>query len=55
MLPAGRTARLGLSAVIETRAGAIAYWALRHEPGKPDFHWADAFVVRLEPMPPETH
>ncbi|MEO8604965.1 MAG: DOMON-like domain-containing protein [bacterium] len=41
--------RLGLSAVIEADDGALSYWALRHPPGKPDFHHADAFALRLEP------
>lgn len=39
--------RLGLSAVLETRTGALSYWALRHTPGQPDFHHTDAFA--LEP------
>lgn len=46
-LPTGRALRLGLCAVIETRAGAIAYWALRHMPGKPDFHQPDTFALEL--------
>jgi len=40
--------RLGLSAVIESREGTLSYWALRHPAGKPDFHHADAFALRLE-------
>ncbi len=40
--------RLGLSAVIESRDGSLSYWALRHPAGKPDFHHADAFALRLE-------
>lgn len=40
--------RLGLSAVIETADGDIAYWALRHAPGKPDFHHTDAFALAIE-------
>jgi hypothetical protein len=42
--------RLGLTAVIESRDGGIAYWALRHPPGQPDFHHSDGFA--LEPAPP---
>ena len=38
---------LGLSAVIEERDGALSYWALRHAPGKPDFHHRDAFALEL--------
>jgi hypothetical protein len=41
--------RLGLSAVIESSDGARSYWALRHPGGKPDFHDALAFTLRLEP------
>jgi hypothetical protein len=38
---------LGLSAVIEERNGRISYWALRHPPGKPDFHHPDCFALEL--------
>ena len=40
-------ARIGLSAVIEEEDGAISYWALRHAPGKPDFHHPEAFAMEL--------
>ncbi|HYV56847.1 MAG TPA: DOMON-like domain-containing protein [Myxococcaceae bacterium] len=40
--------RLGLAAVIEDARGVLSYWALRHRPGRPDFHHADAFALRLE-------
>jgi len=39
--------RVGLSAVMEETSGAITYWALRHAPGKPDFHHAEAFALEL--------
>lgn len=39
--------RVGLSAVIEERSGALSYWALRHAPGKPDFHHRRAFALAL--------
>ncbi len=39
--------RVGLSAVIEERDGALSYWALRHPPGKPDFHHRRAFALDL--------
>lgn len=39
--------RLALCAVIEDRSGTISYWALRHPPGKPDFHHPDGFVLEL--------
>lgn len=38
---------LALSLVIEEESGALSYWALRHAPGKPDFHHADAFALEL--------
>jgi len=46
------TLRLGLSAVVEAHDGARSYWALRHPPGRPDFHHPDTFAVTLEPAPP---
>lgn len=39
--------RLGLSAVIEDDEGILSYWALKHRPGKPDFHHPDAFALEL--------
>ena len=41
--------RIALSAVVETEDGALSFWALRHPPGKPDFHHAEGFALRLEP------
>jgi len=38
---------LGLSAVIEDLSGSLSYWALKHPPGKPDFHHADAFALEI--------
>ena len=38
---------IALSAVIETRDGAKSYWALKHPPGKPDFHHPDCFALKL--------
>jgi len=40
--------RVGLSAVIEETNGVKSYWALRHPPGKPDFHHADGFALELK-------
>jgi hypothetical protein len=40
--------RLGLSAVVEAADGGLSYWALRHPPGKPDFHHIDAFALQLD-------
>ena len=39
--------RLGLSAVIEANDGTLSHWALKHPPGKPDFHHPDSFVLEL--------
>jgi hypothetical protein len=41
--------RLGLCAVIEEEPRRLTYWALRHPPGKPDFHHAHGFMLELEP------
>jgi hypothetical protein len=41
------TLSLALSAVVEERDGALSYWALRHFPGKPDFHHPEAFALEL--------
>jgi hypothetical protein len=38
---------LGLSAVVEENDGTISYWALKHPPGKPDFHHPDCFALEL--------
>jgi hypothetical protein len=43
---AGKIA-VGLSAVMEEQGGTNSYWALRHPPGKPDFHHRDAFALEL--------
>jgi len=40
---------LGLSALIEDRAGHMSYWALKHPPGKPDFHHQDCFAHEFSP------
>jgi hypothetical protein len=37
----------GVSAVIEEQGGTLSYWALKHAPGKPDFHHPDAFTLAL--------
>lgn len=49
-VPAG--ARIGLSAVIEETDGTKSYWALRHPPGRPDFHHPDCFALTLGAPPP---
>jgi hypothetical protein len=39
--------RLAIATVIELADGSHGYWALRHPPGKPDFHHAGGFDLRL--------
>jgi hypothetical protein len=39
---------LALSTVVEDRDGALSYWAIRHTPGRPDFHHPDAFALELD-------
>ena len=41
--------KLALCAVVEEENGLLSYWALRHPPGKPDFHHPDAFALEIEP------
>jgi hypothetical protein len=40
--------RLALTAVVEEDNGTLSYWALKHAPGKPDFHHPDGFVLELQ-------
>jgi hypothetical protein len=40
--------RLALSAVVEDDSGRLSYWALKHPPGRPDFHHPDAFALEIE-------
>lgn len=47
-LPIGDARRIALSAVIEEIDGTKSYWALRHPPGKPDFHHPDGFALQLD-------
>ena len=39
--------RLGLCAVIEAADGQLSYWALRHPPGRADFHHVEGFHMTL--------
>ena len=50
LVPHGRLLRLGLSAVVEDVDGILSYWALRHPPGKPDFHHTDTFALQLDKL-----
>jgi len=42
-----RTLKLAVTAVVEDDSGTLSYWALKHAPGKPDFHHMDGFVLEL--------
>jgi len=44
--------RLALSAVIERADRTLSYWAVAHPSGKPDFHHAAGFAVRLSDRNP---
>jgi hypothetical protein len=48
--PAYSNAKLAiaLAAVIEDDDGTLSYWALVHPSGKPDFHHAGAFALKLD-------
>jgi hypothetical protein len=39
--------QFALSAVIEEESGTLSYWALKHAPGKPDFHFPGGFLFEL--------
>ena len=47
---AGAAFDAALSAVLREKAGGIAYWALAHPAGKPDFHDPASFAAEL-PLP----
>jgi len=47
VLQSVRTLKLALSAVLEDDGGNLSYWALKHAPDKPDFHYPDGFVLEL--------
>lgn len=46
--PQGGGLRIALSTVVEDREGSLSYWALRHPPGRPDFHHPESFSLALE-------
>jgi hypothetical protein len=46
--------RLALSTVVEDEEGGLSYWALRHPPGRPDFHHPDGFSLALA-FSPDPH
>jgi len=43
-----RRLRIALSTVVEDREGRLSYWAMRHPPGRPDFHHPEGFALALE-------
>jgi hypothetical protein len=43
----GSILQIGLSAVVEDINERLSYWALRHPPGKPDFHHPDNFALEI--------
>jgi hypothetical protein len=45
--PHNQPYRLGLTAVLETKANELSYWALFHPSGKPDFHHRSGFTLSL--------
>ncbi len=46
-MPRDAAWQLGVSAVVEATSGGLSYWALRHPPGKADFHHPDCFALSL--------
>jgi hypothetical protein len=42
--PVGVRVWVGLTTVIETVDGALSYWALKHAPGRADFHHAAGYL-----------
>jgi hypothetical protein len=46
-LPIDRPWAIGLSAIVEDKRGGKSWWALRHPPGRPDFHHEDCFALQL--------
>lgn len=42
-----RELRLALAAVVEEEDGRLAYWALRHPAGNPDFHHPEGFTLEI--------
>src|SRR5437867_850412 len=47
-IQAGSRLSVALCAVIEDNRGGLSYWALKHPPGKPDFHQRDGFALEIE-------
>jgi hypothetical protein len=39
--------RIALSAILEDEHGTISYWALKHAPARPDFHYPAGFILEV--------
>jgi hypothetical protein len=49
LIPFRQTLDVAISAVLQTKAGKLSYWALTHPGPKADFHRRDSFTLCLEP------
>ena len=47
-LPVSGKLAVGLAVVIEQEDGGMTYWAIKHAPGRPDFHHRGAFALEIE-------
>lgn len=47
-LPPGSAVDLGLAVIAEDHEGRHSFWALRHAPGRPDFHDPSSFTLHLD-------
>ena len=47
IIPADRPLEAGISAVLQTRAGRLSFWALTHQGQEPDFHNRQGFIIKL--------
>jgi hypothetical protein len=57
-LPPGSAIDLGLAVIVEDPEGQHSFWALRHAPGRPDFHDPSSFTLHLDAdgvRPPQEH
>lgn len=46
-LPKADTLRIAVSVILQANDSHLAYWALAHPPGQPDFHHHAGFVLSL--------
>jgi hypothetical protein len=47
-MPGEGRMRIAVSTIVEDQEGRLSYWALRHPPGKPDFHRPESFALAIE-------